>query len=99
MSHGIEALISKKRLDRATYCSREQKTEARVFQLAPPCWDHFGDKVKYRPWVRAERSALLLAAKKRKKRRLEDGTCRTDSEETEDEESQIKRKLPRTFHS
>lgn len=36
---------------------------------------------------------------KRKKRRLEDGTCRTDSEGTEDEESQIKRKLPRTFHS
>ena len=35
---------------------------------------------------------------KRKKRRLEDGTCRTDSEGTEDEESQIKRKLPRTFH-
>ena len=54
--------LKKKRLDRAIYCSREKKTEARVFQLAPPCWDHFSDKAKYRPWVRAERSAVLLAA-------------------------------------
>ena len=33
-----------------------------------------------------------------KKRKLEEATCRNDSEGSEDEESQIKRKLPHNFH-
>ena len=36
---------------------------------------------------------------KRKKRKLEQEAARSDSEGSEDEESQIKRKYPRTFHS